>query len=93
MWDFLSTTPAQVVLAVAILAMLSIAGWYVVARFRERTEDNGPSASELLSNFREMHRQGDIDAAEYRTIKTTLGAKLQQDAESNDKQTDNGGAN
>jgi uncharacterized membrane protein len=81
MLDFLSTTPAQVVIGVAVLAMLSVVGCYVVARFRERSDDSGPTASELLSNYREMRQQGDIDETEYRTIKTALGAKLQQEVE------------
>lgn len=51
----------------------------MVVRFRDSTGDDGLSASELLSNFREIHQQGDIDEAEYRKIKTALGAKLQQE--------------
>ena len=86
MLDFLSTTPAQVVIGIAVLAMLSVVGCYVVARFRERTDDSGPSASELLSNYREMRQQGDIDEAEYRTIKTALGAKLQQEVKQTQEQ-------
>lgn len=79
MLDFLRTWPAQLVIGVTILAVLSVVGWYVVAKFRDSTGDDGLSASELLSNFREIHQQGDIDESEYRKIKTALGAKLQQE--------------
>lgn len=50
-----------------------------MAKFRDSNDEVGLSASELLSNFREIHQQGDIDEAEYRKIKTALGAKLQQE--------------
>ena len=84
MLDFLRTTPAQLVIGVAILGILSVAGYYVVTKFRDRTGNDAPSASELLSNFREMAQQGDIDEAEYRTIKTALGDKLQQELKHNE---------
>lgn len=84
MLDFLRTWPAQLVIGVSILAILSVVGWYVVARFRDSTGEGGLSASDLLSNFREIHQQGDIDEAEYRKIKTALGAKLQQELKSSD---------
>lgn len=84
MLDFLRTWPAQLVIGVTILAVLAVVGYYLVTKFRDRTEDNGLSASELLSNFREMRQQGDIDEAEYRTIKTSLGAKLQQELKDNE---------
>ena len=51
----------------------------MVLRFRGRAVSAVPPASDMLANFREMARQGDIDETEFRTIKTMLGAKLQDE--------------
>lgn len=64
-----------------VLAVLLAVGWYVVGRFRGSTDDDRPSASELLTNFQDLHYKGDINAEEYRTIKTVLGAKLREELE------------
>jgi hypothetical protein len=84
MLDFLRSTPAQMVIGVTIVSMVAVVGYYVVRKFRDRIDDDGPSANQLLSNFREMRQQGDIDDVEYRTIKTALGPKLQQELKDND---------
>ncbi|MDP7020357.1 MAG: hypothetical protein QGG36_31455 [Pirellulaceae bacterium] len=62
-----------------VLAILSAVGYYMVKKFRDRTDDDQPDANELLSNFRELHDEGDITEKEYRNIKTVLGAKLQEE--------------
>ena len=77
MKEFLLSTPAQAVIWTAVLLVLVAISWYVVGRFRDRSDDNQLTANDLLTNFRELHHQGDIDDAEFRTIKTVLGAKLQ----------------
>jgi len=61
----------------SILAALIAVGVYVVLRWRDRAVGNDRASSDLLSNFREMAQQGDIDESEYRTIKTMLGGKMQ----------------
>lgn len=81
MKDFLLTTPAQLVIWTTVLLVLMAVGWYVVGRFRDNTADDRMTANELLTNFEELHHQGDINDAEYRTIKTALGAKLRQELE------------
>lgn len=77
--DFLLATPVQVVVGVVTLAILVIVGYYLVRRCRDRSDDDQLSTRELLANFREMHHEGDISEAEYRTIKTVLGEKLRQE--------------
>jgi hypothetical protein len=62
------------VIAVAVIAL---------RRLRERIGDDRAPPGEMLSNFREMHQQGDLSDAEFRTIKTVLGAKLQQQSNKN----------
>jgi uncharacterized membrane protein len=79
MQDFLTTPATMAVLWVAVLMILMAAGYYLVRRFRDRTDDDRQTASELLTNFREMHLEGDISETEFRTIKTVLGRKLQDE--------------
>jgi uncharacterized membrane protein len=86
MKDFLLTTPAQAVIWTAVLVMLVVLGWYVVGRFRDRSDDNQPSANDLLTNFRELHHQGDIDDSEFRTIKTVLGTQLREELKDTDSE-------
>ncbi len=81
MKDFLLTTPAQLVIWTTVLLVLVTVGWYLVGRFRDNDDDDRLTANELLTNFKELHHQGDIDESEYRTIKTALGAKLQKELE------------
>jgi hypothetical protein len=87
MLEFLRTPTAQAVIAVAVLAALSMVGYYVVLRFRGRTGEDRQSASDWLSSYRELHQQGDISDAEYRTIKTVLGDKLQKELKEKEQQT------
>ena len=79
MKQFLLSTPAQLVIWLTVLAVLVAIGGYIVGRLRDRSDDERLTANELLSNFREMHDQGDIDPAEFRNIKTVLGVKLQRE--------------
>ena len=79
MVEFLRTPLAQLVIWTAGLTVLTVVGYYVARRFRDRTGDDQPTANDLLTNYREMHREGDISDVEYRTIKTVLGARLQQE--------------
>ena len=81
MKDFLLTTPAQLVIWATVLLVLGAIGAYVVGRFRDNDGDDSLTANELLTNFQELHHQGDIDATEYRTIKTALGVKLREELE------------
>jgi hypothetical protein len=77
--EFLGTPAAQVVIWVTVLAFLLLVAYYLVQRFRDRTGDDRPVSNELLTNFREMNRQGDISDAEFRTIKTVLGGRIQSE--------------
>jgi uncharacterized membrane protein len=81
MQEFLATPTAKAVLWVAILLVMLAVSYYLVRRFRDRRDDDRQTASELLTNFREMHHEGDISEKEFRTIKTVLGQKLHEDLE------------
>lgn len=60
--------------------ILMAVGWYLVGRFRDSSDEDQLTANELLTNFQDLHHQGDIDDKEYRNIKTALGAKLQEES-------------
>lgn len=69
-------TLAQLMLWFSVLLGLLTVGVLVVQRFRGGAADRGPSASQLMSNFQEMNQRGDISDADYRKVKSVLGAKL-----------------
>jgi uncharacterized membrane protein len=77
MWEFLQTPFARFVIDTAILLVLVAVGYYFVRRFRDRISEHRQTASDWLTNFREMHHEGDITDAEFRTIKTVLGEQIQ----------------
>jgi hypothetical protein len=61
-------------LAIWLAAMLLLMGIaaYVIGKVRKRARQEQPSVLELLSKFRDVHSQGGLSDAEYRTIKTRL---------------------
>ena len=85
MQEIIQSTTGQLVIGLAGLLMLTVFGVYVALKFRDDT-DNIESAADLLSKFREMRQEGQIDEDEYRTIRTDLEGKLskQSAAESAD---------
>jgi hypothetical protein len=68
----------------AIFALLALA---IVAlrRWRGGSADDRPTASELLTKFREMHSRGGLSDVEYRTIKTKLAAQFDTELNKDDK--------
>jgi len=75
----LESSPQELVLWTAILAVVAAVAVYVIGKVRGETVQQEPGASELLSKFRELHSRGELSDAEFRTIKTTLAAKLQEE--------------
>jgi len=59
-------------IGLAALILLVAVAAYVIGKVRKRMRQEQPSALELLSKFREVHSQGGLSDAEYRTIKTRL---------------------
>ena len=70
-----------------VLALFIGIAVFALRRLRERIDKDETAASEMLSNFREMHLQGGLSDAEFRTIKTVLGAKLQREPKDNSDQS------
>jgi uncharacterized membrane protein len=86
MEEFFNSTPVQLVIALTALAILTVISAFVVKKFRDRNDDDRPTANDLLTNFRELHDEGDISEKEYRNIKTVLGDKLHQELSDNGEQ-------
>lgn len=72
-------------LAIWLFALAALVGMaiYVIGKIHAEPVQNEPTASELMSKFRELHSKGQLDDAEFRTIKTTLAARLQQELKDN----------
>ena len=49
-------------------------------------DDDQGAASESLSKYREMHSQGGLSDAEFRTIKTAMGARIRKESKDNGNQ-------
>ena len=75
---FVNPNLAWTMFLVVVLVVITIAGIHIVRRFRGRDEEDQPMASEMMTNFRELHSRGDLSDAEYRTIKTVLATKLRE---------------
>ena len=66
-------------------AVFVVVALYVIGRIRAETVQQEPTASELLSKFRDLHSKGELSDAEFRTIKTTLAARLQDEVRDDDE--------
>jgi uncharacterized membrane protein len=69
-------TLLQLVFGMGLLLILVIVATLIVQRFRGSAADKGHTASELMTNFQEMKKRGDISDADYRKIKSVLGDQL-----------------
>lgn len=76
MADLFSTTEAQLVLLFMVLATLVAVGFYLISKVRQEALAQRQSASDLLTDFRDMHAEGKLSDAEFRTIKSLLGPQL-----------------
>jgi uncharacterized membrane protein len=84
--DFLQSAAAQAVIWLAVCAALVAVGIYVVMKVRQTLSEKEAKTHELISDFRELHSQGELSDEEYRTIKATLAARLQQEIKGKGKE-------
>lgn len=77
MGEVSTETWIQLLLWLGVLLGLVIVATHLVQRFRGGAAQKGASPGELLTNFQEMRERGDISDADYRKIKSVLGAQLQ----------------
>ena len=75
---------SQAALWFAVIFALSALVILVLRRWRGGSYDAQPSASELLTKFRELHARGGLSDDEYRTIKTKLATQLDSELRGND---------
>lgn len=68
--------------AVALVALVAVAV-YVLGKLRAPPAQHERPASDLMSKFREMHSRGELSAEEFRTIKTTLAVRLEDELKDN----------
>lgn len=69
-------TLVQLILWTSILVGVVLVAVLLVQKFRGGAADKGSAANEALTNFQEMHARGDISDADYRKVKSVLGAQL-----------------
>lgn len=76
---------AQLILSVAVVAIAVTLGVYVIGRVRKSSREGPPTASDLLTNFRDLHSQGELSDEEFRTIKSMLAERMQQELTENNR--------
>ena len=73
------------VLRGSVVALVAV-GAYTVSKWRDAIDDDTNTASELLTNFREMHSRGDLTDEEFRTIKARLSYEIQEEIKNSDNE-------
>jgi hypothetical protein len=79
LWEFLQTPVARLVLAGTALAILALIAWWFIKGMREEMQDEGPSAGDLLDQFRDLRDQGELSPEEFKKIKSRLGGQLREE--------------
>ena len=75
---------SQAALWFAVIFALSALAVMGLRRWRGSALEAQPTASELLTKFREMHGRGSLSDDEYRTIKTKLAREIDTELKDND---------
>jgi len=73
----------RTIASIALLAVFIATALYVLGLIRDKAAQQEPTASELLSKFRESHSEGGLSDEEFRTIRTTLAARIQEEVKDN----------
>ena len=67
----------------AVIVVLILVALFVVRKFRSRFDEDPSGTSDTITNFRELHVRGQLSDQEYRTIKSVLATKLQDELKDN----------
>jgi uncharacterized membrane protein len=84
--SFLDDRVAHLIILTAVCAALIAVGVYAVAKVRGGLADTKSDASDLVTKFREIHGEGDLTDEEFRTIKTLLAGRLDQESKRTDEE-------
>ena len=76
---------ATLALWLAVLGLLAAVGIYVIVKLRGTDKLPEQTASELLTNFRQLHERGELSDEEYRTIKAMLRERLEKEVSDSGK--------
>lgn len=83
MAELLEGRAAQLVIWLAVSAMAAAVAIYILGKIRAEPVQQEPTASELISKFRDLHSKGELTDEEFRKIKTKLAARLQEELKDN----------
>jgi hypothetical protein len=78
-WDLVMSPWGKLVVGIGLMLLFIATGWWVLERLRDSTANNQPAASDLLTNLPQLRGEGAVSEEEYRTIKTAVEARLQQE--------------
>jgi uncharacterized membrane protein len=78
-FDLLSDPIAKIVLWATLGAVAIAVAVYILGKIRSEAVQQEPGPNELMSKFRELHAKGELSDEEFRTIKTTLAARFQDE--------------
>jgi uncharacterized membrane protein len=74
----------ELVLGLAVLAVLIAVGIYVIAKIRPHPAQQEHETHELMAKFRELHSRGGLSDEEYRTIKGSFTEQLRRELNDDD---------
>jgi hypothetical protein len=81
----ISRTVWDLLLWSALVVVLAGAAFLAIKKIRSDPAQQELTATQLLSKFREMHARGVLSDAEFRTIKTSLAARMEQELNGNEQ--------
>jgi hypothetical protein len=84
--DYWWLDPAWAILWIAVLAVLVTIAWFVAAKIRPKSAQKERPTSEWLTKYKELHSRGVLSDEEFRTIKTKLAERLQDELNDNGKE-------
>lgn len=83
--DFLNNALVQMFIWSTVAVLVFAGGLYLIVKVRSSLRDETSGSSEMINNFRELHDRGELSDEEYRTIKTMLATRLQQELKGSSK--------
>ncbi len=70
-----------------IATMFLVIAIVILRSFQGRTGNDLPESSNSLTNFKEMHAQGELSDEEYRTIKTAVSGRVRNEINSSNEKS------